>query len=140
MRIIKSLFVLGLVSYSIVTSLILVVEGVAFRYAVKAYEMVVPVKRPKGLSAEMTATLHDLEMLLGRKLTVTSGKRTGKGSSSHNTGKAVDIRAWTLQERFEIVQAANKLGLKRMGVYDRHIHLDVDHHKKQDVMWLGKSE
>ena len=140
MKIVKYLFVIGLICYSLITTGILLVEGIAFRYAIVAYEYVVPTPRPKGLTKEVKELIVKLETELDRELTITSGKRDKKGSSAHNTGKAIDIRAWTGKDRFQIIQAANKLGVNRIGVYDRHVHLDVDMTKGQNTMWIGKSK
>jgi hypothetical protein len=65
-------------------------------------------------------------------------------SSSHvpddsGTGNAVDIACTNSNERYELVEVAQKF-FQRIGVsggsYGGFIHLDVDRSKAQEVMWL----
>lgn len=62
-----------------------------------------------------------------------SKKRTG--NSSHTTGKAVDIRCISDSYKFLIVQTALSLGVKRIGIGDVFIHIDLDDNKNQNVLW-----
>lgn len=41
--------------------------------------------------------------------------------------------------RFKVVAAAIKVGFNRIGIYDKHVHLDVRTDRDQLVMWTGKS-
>jgi len=76
---------------------------------------------------------------------VTSDYRPGD-PRSHGEGKAVDVSdnlngepvsgAW----RFKVVGAALRCGFVRVGVYDRHIHLDISLRLPQEVLWSGISE
>ena len=40
----------------------------------------------------------------------------------------------------KIISGALLAGFRRIGVYDRHVHLDVDEKLPQDVMWWGVSK
>jgi len=74
---------------------------------------------------------------------VTSGFRTEKHNlkikgvkkSSHLKGLAADISAVSSIERYKIINAAIKIGFKRIGIGKTFIHLDVDKTKAQEVMW-----
>lgn len=59
----------------------------------------------------------------------------GSADSSHLIGKAVDIRCLTSTKRYKIVQALLFCGFKRIGVYEKHIHVDSDETKPQKVIW-----
>ena len=64
---------------------------------------------------------------------------------AHSYGMAVDVvddydsdgitSAW----RYEVVRAACAAGFTRIGVYDKHIHLDIWDGGPQRVMWMGES-
>lgn len=74
---------------------------------------------------------------------ITSGYRTrahnkkvgGVNGSSHTKGLAVDIRCHKSDARSLIIRAALKVGISRIGIADRFIHLDADLDKTQDVIW-----
>ena len=139
-KLIKWLFVFGMFCYCLLSSAVLLYEGVPQKYAT----IILKTKRYNGvneLKPEMKAKIKDLEAELGHKITVTSGARNKKGSSAHNAGLAIDIRAHKGPEKYEIVKAAYKLGFKRIGIYDRHVHLDIDDTKAhQNTIWLGTSK
>jgi len=81
--------------------------------------------------------------LAGIPFKITSGYRTeehnkkikGVKDSSHTKGLAADILASTSQERYIIINAAIKVGFKRIGIGSTFIHLDTDTSKTQEVMW-----
>lgn len=60
------------------------------------------------------------------------------GSSSHCKGLAVDIRCYSDQWRFIIIQSLLRAGFRRIGVYETFIHVDCDSSKLQSI-WYGKS-
>lgn len=63
----------------------------------------------------------------------------GSPTSSHLKGLAVDIVCTESSTRYKIINAAISLNFVRIGVYDKHIHLDIDH-SKPVALWLGKSK
>lgn len=71
---------------------------------------------------------------------ITSSYRDDDRSSAHYTGKAVDVAVWSSQQRYAIVQAAMEAGISRIGVYDRHVHLDEVDSRPQLVLWIGVSQ
>ena len=75
---------------------------------------------------------------------VTSGIRTpihnakigGSHTSSHLSGKAVDIACLDSHTRFLLIAAALRYGIRRIGVGKNFLHLDMDSDKAQSVAWV----
>jgi zinc D-Ala-D-Ala carboxypeptidase len=61
-------------------------------------------------------------------------------TGAHSTGHAVDIRCRDSRSRFIIVTAALKVGFTRIGIYDKHIHLDNAPNQPPRVVWHGVSQ
>ena len=84
----------------------------------------------------------------GGPITITSSYRahTDPRTSAHEIDarglwQAVDIRVSTSRSRFGLVEAARKAGFRRIGIYDRHIHVDIAEAPfDQDVLWIGESK
>ena len=70
---------------------------------------------------------------------ITSGWRSRPGSA-HSIGLAADIRAHTSRQKFKIVESLLYVGFTRIGVYNLHVHADIDPSRPAQVMWVGKSE
>lgn len=78
---------------------------------------------------------------------ITSGYRTreeneaigGVQNSAHTCGLAVDLRCEGSRTRFRIVCAAVLAGFRRIELADKHVHLDIDDTKPQDVIFFGSS-
>lgn len=137
---IKWLFVLGMLSYCIVSTLVLLYEGIPQKYLGLYFKHTPSYNGVDTLTPQMKAVVKELEDKIG-KVTITSGARNGKGTSAHNAGLAVDLRAWDGKTKYAIVNAALELGIKRVGIYDRHVHIDIDSTKThQNTIWLGKSK
>lgn len=88
--------------------------------------------------------LQKISDLLGYPLFISSGFRTqahnkkvgGVFNSSHCRGLAADIKCKDNVKRLEIIDAALKSGIYRIGISKTFIHLDVDDTLPQGVMWL----
>ena len=102
----------------------------------------------KGLVPELVEKLDRARELCGFPFVITSGFRTpeenerigGAKESSHLKGMAADIRRpLDVDLVFRMCWAAGLAGFRRIEICDRHIHLDVDAEKTQDIMWFGKS-
>lgn len=101
----------------------------------------------EGLEAELVAKLDLARGKSGVPFTITSGKRSlednrrasGVQDSSHLSGQAVDLACADDELRFKMLSALLAVGFTRLGVYDRHIHCDIDQTKKQNVAWIGIS-
>ncbi len=102
-----------------------------------------------GLSEELMERLDVARGLCGFPIVITSGKRTdsqnaaagGVGDSEHLTGQGVDIHAPTGQDEYrKMAWALGRAGFRRIGFYDRHIHVGTANDKPQDVVWFGVSK
>ncbi len=88
--------------------------------------------------------LELLRQLVGEPIYVTSAWRAD-GTGAHPEGDAVDVadnnKSLSLSSRWrhKVLKYAYLLGFKRIGVYDKHIHLDVDLERDQEVTWWGRS-
>jgi uncharacterized protein YcbK (DUF882 family) len=64
-------------------------------------------------------------------------RRQGRaGTSSHTTGRAIDIRCNTDRNRFLILRAAFAEGWNRIGVHPTFIHLDDSPNHTPEVVWF----
>jgi hypothetical protein len=83
--------------------------------------------------------------LVGESIHITSGYRP-KDPGAHGEHFAVDIsdnkegKPLGSRWRFLILKAAFSIGFQRIGIYDRHIHLDISQKRDLDVAWWGQSE
>ena len=111
-----------------------------------------------GLDSDFAVKLDDTREAAGVPFEITSGVRVSPPGKpkSHDRGLATDLRCGTSYRRMRIVSAALRLGahcmncgshsvrftdaFRRIGVYDLHVHLDVDKKAPQDVMWWGESK
>ena len=97
-----------------------------------------------GLDTELVAKLDMARHMCEFPFLITSGKRTpdqnervgGVQSSSHLTGRAVDLMCHGSVARYKMLRALFTVGFQRIGIYQKHIHVDLDHSKPQVVAWL----
>ena len=69
--------------------------------------------------------------------TVAHEKAQGRaGTSSHTTGRAVDIRCNTDRNRFLVVNALLTAGFTRIGVHKTFIHADDSPKHTERVIWF----
>lgn len=108
---------------------------------------------PEGIPhPSFIAKLQKARNIFGRPIIITSGGRTsghnlaigGVSNSSHLIREdgyfcGADLRCRSDLDRFHLVNALLEAGFVRIGIYDRHIHVDTDGTKTQNVMWWGKS-
>lgn len=74
---------------------------------------------------------------------INSGYRTiqhnkkvgGKSNSAHLKGLAADISALTSNQKFRLVYGLMEAGFTRIGIYDTHIHVDMDKSKSQNLLY-----
>lgn len=100
-----------------------------------------------GLDAELVAKIDWARGRSNVPFIITSGKRTpeqngavgGADASAHMKGLAVDLRVTDNLHRMKMVNALLLAGFRRIGVYDKHCHADIDPDLPQDVMWIGVS-
>lgn len=101
----------------------------------------------QGLDKELCAMLDWARGRATIPFVITCGLRTpehndkvgGVQDSSHLRGLAVDMACSDSTARYKMVQALLLAGFKRLGVYDKHVHVDRDESLPQEVMWVGVS-
>lgn len=97
-----------------------------------------------NMKMEFVAALDEVRTACGFPLKVNSGFRTpehnrsvgGVPDSAHVRGYAADIHAVTSRHRFAIVMAAMACGIKRVGVADTFVHLDMDPSRPERMLWV----
>ena len=95
----------------------------------------------KGITSEgLDKRVLDLLSVFTIDITITSAKRNGNKGSSHDKGLAIDIRTSNSTSRFIVLQELFRLHLNRIGIYDKHIHIDLDPDKDPEVAWHGISK
>lgn len=102
----------------------------------------------EGLDTELVAMLDWARGRAGVPFIITSGKRSpehnesvgGVQDSAHTKGLGVDIRCADGNARFRMITALLLAGFKRIGVYDKHLHVDIDGSLAPEVVWVGVSK
>lgn len=100
-----------------------------------------------GLDNELISKLDTARKVAGIPFKITSGLRTcsanqtalGVENSAHLSGKAVDLACDNGDARYKMVNALLSAGFRRLGIYDKHVHCDLDPDKPQFVIWTGVS-
>lgn len=95
------------------------------------------------MAPSLLTTLVQLRKLVGSPLVITSAIRCnahnirvqGAKTSAHLTGHAVDISCTSNHLRWQIVTRALELGVTRIGIYQRFVHIDVKPSAPQEVIW-----
>jgi len=102
---------------------------------------------PDQMDEEFLLWLDEVRSAAGVPMVITSDFRPSDDDSTHSLGIAVDVAAASGRWRYLIVKAALACGAKRLGVYDKHIHLElpVGRHKLPEhiptpSLWAGKSK
>ena len=114
-----------------------------------------PLDKPKhflpeeteGLDLRLVSMLDQAREKAGVPFVISSGHRTeaqnadagGVKDSAHVRGLAVDLQCLTSGQRFRMVRGLLLAGFRRVGIYNRHLHADVDDRLPPDVMWTGES-
>lgn len=90
--------------------------------------------------------LENVRKRIGKPMIITSGYRCekhnsdpkvkGSKGSAHLLGKAVDVLVESDQYRYALIDAAIEFGATGIGVYDKHVHIDVKP-RHDAVIWLG---
>lgn len=96
-------------------------------------ELLIPLDKARGIAQVPFIITSSVRSLAENKSV------SGVEDSSHLSGLAVDLEALDSRTRFLIVSALLQEGFTRIGIYDKHIHADVDFAKDQQVIWTGVS-
>lgn len=91
------------------------------------------------LNSNLLNMLETAERLAGFDFEITSGFREGD-ERSHGKGLAVDIACRDSRTRFLVVSTVCRVGFRRVGVYSRHVHVDISPTRANQVLWLGESK
>lgn len=98
--------------------------------------------QPHKMSRDLIHKLNSAREQANVPFRITSSYRP-MDNRSHGLGLAVDVAVTSSRNRLLIVQGAIMAGFTRIGVYDRHVHMDiwneVDDTKPREVLWLGTS-
>jgi len=95
-----------------------------------------------GLAPALVERLVEARKLAMTPFVITEGPAAGGShvaNTAHARGLAVDLRCHDSISRFKIVKALLDAGFARVGVYDKHVHADVDDSLPQGVLWVGRS-
>ena len=104
-------------------------------------------KEVEGLNYDLVAMLDKARDIAGVPFIITSGFRSetvndlvgGVDHSAHESGLAVDLACNNSSSRYKMLLALIQAGFNRIGIYDRHFHVDIDDTKESNVIWWGVS-
>jgi hypothetical protein len=107
--------------------------------------MILPKEKLASLNPAFQETLTKISAKLPFTLFITEGVPANKegshvSESEHFEGLGVDVRAASGWERYMIVKTALELGIKRIGVYNKHVHLGASEKLPKPVIWAGTSK
>lgn len=100
---------------------------------------------PDEMSEILLLRLDAARDIAGMPFYITSDYRPGD-PKAHGRGNAVDFRLSPVpaeingRARWIVTRALLTASFRRIGLYDRHIHADVDEELPQDVIWIGESQ
>ena len=99
-----------------------------------------------SMEGEFVILLDNLRQRIGRSIVITSGLRTlehnrsvgGSPNSAHLRGMAADIRCNDSAHRALIILTwlAIEPPVKRIGIANGFVHLDIDRSLPDDMIWL----
>jgi len=97
-----------------------------------------------GLDIKLLTLLDNARTMADIPFIITSGKRDvkkneevgGINNSAHLKGLACDIACENSTQAFLIIKGAIVAGFKRIGIGKRHIHLDIDTEKPQNILFI----
>lgn len=90
----------------------------------------------QDLQSELLTKLRQVANRWPVDLVITSGYREGDLKSAHGYGFAADLRITGGFQRKQLALLTMKF-FTRVGVYPKHIHVDIDRSRPQDVLWAG---
>lgn len=97
-----------------------------------------------GLDKEFVSRLDLARKNAGVPFLITSGLRTKEenrntmnavSDSSHLFGLAVDLSVDDSSTRYRVIKALLDVGFCRIGIYAKHIHVDLSMTLPQNVIW-----
>lgn len=113
-----------------------------------AWELQCPHCHELGMNPTFMAKLITARERAGIPFSLTSAYRCpdynrsdavgGTEGSSHTIGRGVDIKCIGNRQRWTVLNALLSVGFNRIGIYEKHIHVDDDPTKDPDVVWYGE--
>jgi len=100
--------------------------------------MIINKERLEGCKEELKTAINTLATSMNFPIVINSGLRSGD-PLAHGQGEAADIDCRRSDERFRIIKWALEYGIKRIGVYNLHIHIDFSKTAPQPVLWWDVS-
>jgi len=109
-------------------------------------EMACPCCNNSDIDPGLYEFLETVRTHYGKPMRVTSGKRCavhnikigGSTYSAHLTGQAADIACADSDDKYALVAAAIAAGAEGIGVYTKHVHMDIKtEHRQNKVLWRG---
>jgi len=101
-------------------------------------------KRGEEMAFKLVSKLDKVRAKFGRPIIITDGMREpggiGVAGSAHEKGLAVDIRCNNSRFRYLLLDHFLWYGVNRIGIYNQHLHIDMDEGKDKRVIWLGTSK
>ena len=97
------------------------------------------------MTGRLLRKLDDTRHIADVPIYITSHYRPGD-DGAHGIGDAVDISDNSNGDdigsrwRHRVLDAAYACKFRRIGIYDKHIHLDISVTRDQDVTWIGTSK
>lgn len=96
------------------------------------------------LDKRLQKCLKEFDKIIGFDLVATSGFRDTKHNervggvprSSHLNGLAIDLSVTDSKMRDKVLWCSFAVGIRRRGLGNTHVHLDVDESKPQDVTFF----
>lgn len=96
------------------------------------------------MNLDFVAKLDRIRSKLKQPMFINSGFRTpehnarvgGVDSSSHEIGRAADIRTPSAAMRHQLITLAFAEGISRIGIGQTFVHLDSSEHHPQQVVWV----
>jgi zinc D-Ala-D-Ala carboxypeptidase len=98
----------------------------------------------EGLNDGFMQKLEQAREKAGIPFIITSGLRTPEknqslpnavSDSSHLTGHAVDLAVGESSIRYRVLTSLLAVGFNRIGIYEKHLHVDDDATKDPNVIW-----
>ena len=102
-------------------------------------------KSPSKMSPSLIYKLDLIREDVELPIHITSSYRRGD-DGAHGEGLAVDIsdnnkgKPISSRWRYKILVSLIGHDIHRIGIYDRHVHLDMDESRDKEVCWWGTSD
>lgn len=94
---------------------------------------------PNKISETLMEKLEKAREFAGTAFVITSDYRPDD-EKAHGRGNAVDIACTQSNKRMLILRGLLHANFNRIGIYNKHIHADIDTELPQEVCWWAQSK